>query len=755
VTLKPTTLVLAALLFSCTQEDIIVKEYARLGEVTVQPQSLGATFSGKITKPGNESVIQHGFEWGFASSAGELIGRVDRVNLGSLDGLDFSVTIKRGVEKHMKYLVRAFVETEKFRVVGSWTAFIGTGSEAPFVTAIAPSTATWGDTLEVKGINFSFNPEIVKVMFSGTPGDMTTLTPELIRVVIPVFTDTTRTALTITVGEESSESNQIFQLSPIEVSSISPTSVKSQTLVTVKGKNFLPSGNRIYLSGVLVALTAMPVNRKNEIQFLVPNTTQPGGTQLKIVSGPMKKIIENALTRTAPVITSVSPIEVFEGETITVKGSNFGEGYSDNLVTLGTEGQEAQITRIAAGEIEVVLPALGSLDLVVTADNVSTVVQNAITIKKPVVTGVTLRQIYPGQLVAVNGDYLFGGFSGTSVSIGGLNATVESSARDLLTVVMPPVREFESSVVVAAFDKSSNAEVLVASPARAMQITGPALYAGSAFSIGTNGYLVAVDFEHESNDSQGNVVWKYDQSAGHWTQLEIFPGERRSSPFCFVKDGKGYLVGGRGTSRNFMTDVWQFDPSTEEWTRLNDCPFGLSVVALVGGEVFGLCLSTTEAVWKYDFGADTWSQQGKIPSELIDYDDSPAFNMTIDNRFFVGVRDRLTQIHHLYEYLPATNEWISKGDISIGDYPFAFEYNGDGFVVTDGGKLLRYQPSTNAWSVLEQNLVHYFHNGGEPAMFNIGNRRYFGLGGYNRFAYITDKENMNLFFEVDCLLADF
>lgn len=78
-----------------------------------------------------------------------------------------------------------------------------------------------------------------------------------------------------------------------------------------------------------------------------------------------------------------------------------------------------------------------------------------------------------------------------------------------------------------------------------------------------------------------NDIYQFDPATNTWTKKNDFSGPVRMYTSVTSADGKGYLVGGDandgGTS--FLTDVWEYTPSTDSWAKIADLPVGSAFVA--------------------------------------------------------------------------------------------------------------------------------------------------------------------------------
>jgi len=86
------------------------------------------------------------------------------------------------------------------------------------------------------------------------------------------------------------------------------------------------------------------------------------------------------------------------------------------------------------------------------------------------------------------------------------------------------------------------------------------------FSIGNKGYIGT-----GGNYMSGNVLltdfWEYDPITYQWTQRPNFGGTGRSMAVGFSAGGKGYIGMGGDFSSIAYPDFWEYDPITYQWTQ--------------------------------------------------------------------------------------------------------------------------------------------------------------------------------------------
>lgn len=150
----------------------------------------------------------------------------------------------------------------------------------------------------------------------------------------------------------------------------------------------------------------------------------------------------------------------------------------------------------------------------------------------------------------------------------------------------------------------------------------------AGFSIGSKGYLGPGQGPGQPN-GEINSFWEYDPSTDTWTEKADFAGERRYMAVGFSIGNKGYIGGGitveydgngddYDTSTNAYKDFWEYNPTTDAWTRKADiggsgrCQItGFSIGSngyIYGGQGWG-SMVTNNDFWEYIPATDTWTKK--------------------------------------------------------------------------------------------------------------------------------------------------
>jgi hypothetical protein len=202
---------------------------------------------------------------------------------------------------------------------------------------------------------------------------------------------------------------------------------------------------------------------------------------------------------------------------------------------------------------------------------------------------------------------------------------------------------------------------------------------------------------------------------GNWTSIADFGGAGRSGAASFVIDGKAYAGGGFSASGARLQDWWQYDPATNGWTKKADFtgPARSGAVAFTIGNkgYVGTGINATSERLKdfYEFdpiangGLGAWKQV-KDFGDLNTLGRAGCVSFTLSNRGFVGGGASKDDIYSdLWEYLPATDVWVSKGPfakkrtnatvMTVGNFAYLIGGIGDTYI----REVEQYNPTTNLW----------------------------------------------------------
>ncbi len=205
-------------------------------------------------------------------------------------------------------------------------------------------------------------------------------------------------------------------------------------------------------------------------------------------------------------------------------------------------------------------------------------------------------------------------------------------------------------------------------------------------------------------------------SQGTWTTRDTLPNDSNAmfqGISGFSINGYGYAGLGQNSYHN-LTAFWQFDPSTNMWTRKADFPGSARIAPasfvigdkayLVTGSVSNGRACVTEC-WEYDATNNMWTQKANFPSTARVY----AVGFAIDSLGYVGTgANELNDFRKdFYAYHPSTNTWTRIADLGgiARSGASAFAVNGKGYVcfgqdstIKYYGDMWEYDPVANSWT---------------------------------------------------------
>jgi N-acetylneuraminic acid mutarotase len=268
-----------------------------------------------------------------------------------------------------------------------------------------------------------------------------------------------------------------------------------------------------------------------------------------------------------------------------------------------------------------------------------------------------------------------------------------------------------------------------------------------AFSIGDFGYIgTGVDTAEVVLDD----FWKYDPSADTWSQIADLPGGGRRNAIAFTIGDFGYVGTGMDSivasapGAQTLSDFWKFEPLANSWTQIASYPgnFGNGIYFSTGFSIDSkayLCGGKmgpnfySNQLWEYKPSLDQWTQLQNFPGGLR----YQLASFSIGFKAYVGFgTDQDIYRKDIWEFDATTNQWTAKADFPASERASttAFTIDQRGFVTTgaNGGMLddlWQYNPSADSWSL----KATY---GGSPRKnaigFVINGKAYVGTGkGYS------------------------
>lgn len=175
-------------IFSCKKSEIInPKQPVLLTNKVTNISNEGTVFSGEIIKNGIQQVSEYGFVWSIESKYLDRFESSQRLCIKSkLTDLNFSYKIEGPLINGKTYTVRSYIKTNEYLILGNPVNFVSKGCIGPEIKTVSPIIGAYGDTITIKGKNFSYLPNCNSVYFGGNNANIILTTDTLLQVITPL-----------------------------------------------------------------------------------------------------------------------------------------------------------------------------------------------------------------------------------------------------------------------------------------------------------------------------------------------------------------------------------------------------------------------------------------------------------------------------------------------------------------------------------------------------------------------------------------
>jgi RHS repeat-associated protein len=320
----------------------------------------------------------------------------------------------------------------------------------PVVTGFSPGGGPIGTPVQINGSGFGSTQGSSTITFNGTAAAVSSWSDSQIAATVPSGAPTG--PIFVTEGGVAARSSVYFNVSNIDVNSVSPTAGPTGTQVTVSGVGFGGSQGSSTLSFNGTNATVISTWTDSLIVATVPNGSTTG--PVKVVNGGVSSNTTVNFTVGGVVVTSVSPTTAPASTQVQINGSGFGS--TQGSVTIN--GYSGSVVSWSSTQITVTAPNVVTTGPVkVTAGGVASNADVNLTIVGPTVMSVSPTSGPVGSVIQVNGTH-FGATQGSStITFNGVSPTsISSWSNSQIVATVPPSTSGPVVVTVGLVPSNSN-----------------------------------------------------------------------------------------------------------------------------------------------------------------------------------------------------------------------------------------------------------------------------------------------------------
>lgn len=236
------------------------------------------------------------------------------------------------------------------------------------LAGLTPAIAYKGEEVTIKGTSFGTTTEGVKVLMGGVEAEVLSCAEEEIKVRVPMsesLQESKDVAVKVSTPYEEEVGGELkFTVKTTPMVSgntgVSPLVGYIGTAVTITGTHMPESTGKLVVKFNGVAATVSDYQYKDEnggtatLVVKVPNGVSVGNVSLTMAIGELQFYEGDFTVNSSPVMNTVVEKLVLEGESITVKGTDFGT--EEEAVSAFLNEREVEIISISNDEIRIVVP---------------------------------------------------------------------------------------------------------------------------------------------------------------------------------------------------------------------------------------------------------------------------------------------------------------------------------------------------------------------------------------------------------------
>ena len=618
----------------------------------------GIMLEASATNIDDAEVSEHGFL--LSQFENPDFNNSQKFESDEIQGKKFLLTIDKDLDFNKEYFIVAYVKIGETYAHTSIKSFVSTGSKAPVITQIDRSHI--GDTLQVKGSNFSSISHKIKVFFDEEMSVILESSDTLVQCIVPGTLTRYNPEVTLELYNKS-DTYKDFSLHTPVIESLSNEMVSLGDTLTLYGEHFDVQNER---NSVLIEAkqAEILVSTRDSITFVLPESLSKSTNPIKLTTQLQDVSPSFSITVNAPVIEHV-PSSFYAYQTIELIGDEFSPILEDNIVWF--DDQRAEVLIASKNKLAVRVP-LGPYNDRNPMLRIELMDQEFQYDEELTLTDIWLfykelpYSSYDQHFVSR--DNIAFTFEEDDYNARFVVRRLDSDLNLLSSFYVDYPRtsikdEFYSIIYNAESDRVffyfadevehnfyeflPNSQVFVErakypdAERRSSTVfnIGDLVYIGLGRYPETNYYPDYEPFSH---------FWSYDDSEDTWNQVASFPGNsNRLLTSTFVINDEAYV--GNGATSTGHYDFWKFNPNSNEWVRIDNFPNIRNNTASFayngnGYVFFGGFLSSSDGEFKYVPSLDDWIELERVNETQFQYHgaSAPTTSIKFSDAIYLLVR---------------------------------------------------------------------------------------------------------------------
>jgi hypothetical protein len=584
------------------------------------------------------------------------------------------------------------------------------------IISMSPSTGTWNSVVKLHGQHLSFSQG---VYFDNTLAQTTSKSDSLIEIKVPYNLVSSDVDVYVKVNSFKFHSPVKYTFIPGKISAITPDTGTVGSLVTIKCNNLRTSTAKVSMLNTNLTITS---RTDTSLIVQLPQFNKSGSYAFTLTDGDSQITYGSTFYYKIPEIYSLSTATY--GDTLVVYGNNF-DLFKSWKLSFGTAeyvSENLSVIEIKEDYLKTIVPIDHSYSydkLHIEAGVYKCPTTLTYSIPAPVVESITSPN-FPDTKFTIKGKYMPS--SNTAITIMETGSVVNINSRDRfniecgmpasfrgvfsLKVSVPGAPYYTCSKCITwnspitlyyqdpvqrdvwgnfvkgtddhtAFAIESNLKSQFTYNHDLKRVDTvynvlPKMTNWASFNIGSDRYLCT----GLANNTYVSAFYKLDPQSRILTKLNDFPGAPRANAGAFTFNNKGYIVGGSNA-----TDLWEYDPSTQNWTFKVSFNFdpGVRTYSLVYNDV--VFIFNKFKVWKYNPTTNVITSLSDSPIPDRDYNTPAPLTINGTKMYFkLGF-----YYDECWEYNITSDSWkfiFNYPRRSYGDSPYYNYYiNGKGYSV--------------------------------------------------------------------------